>query len=434
MAAGPLAAEQAKLFEARVHGFNQGNRNLDIHMFHADGEDAGYHHNLQCSIVYWAGGDTTFPFTLTYNPGTQQVSWVVDTPDSGTLTTTSPTSPPVGAVDNLRLHIKATAGTAVSTCNAVPNRYCQAGGWDCNVTAQVDSSAVYLTDLQLDGVPLADLSVSASLADPLPSETVDVAVNPSQPWTLTGNVRFTWVSANGYPPKEGRILFSASGQHICVDEDEDGYYVEGGGCGPADCDDADPAVHPGENESCTNSIDDDCDGLADGEDPECWECTVPAECDDSDPCTDDDCVAYACVYTNNTAPCDDGNACTMDDVCAGGACSGVPLDQDGDTYVSDACGGDDCLDSDPDVNPGVFEAYPGDPACSDGIDNNCNGYTDSQDAGCAEVGGWALGESADASVYGTPSSREGSAISNLFLAVLVPVGAVVFLRRFLAGR
>ena len=110
------------------------------------------------------------------------------------------------------------------------------------------------------------------------------------------------------------------------------------------------------------------------------------------------------------------------------------MDEDGDGYLAEACGGDDCLDSDPDVNPGVYEAFPGDPACSDGIDNNCNGYMDTEDAGCVEAGGWALGESADASVHGTPSSREGSAMSNLFLAILLPVGVVILFKRFFAGK
>jgi hypothetical protein len=263
MGTSPLNAQPVNLFEARVLGFNQGNRNMDIHMFNVDGSDAGYHHDQQCSIVYWANGDTTFPFTLTYDPGTQQVSWVVDTPDSGTLTTTSPTTPPADPVNNLRLYVKATAGASVSTCNAVPNQYCQAGGWVCNVPVQVDASAVYLTNLQLDGVPLSDLSVSADLGDPTPSEVVDIDVDPSQAWSLTGNVRFAWTSANGYPPKETRIIFTATGQHVpCIDEDEDGYSSEGGDCGPVDCDDANADVNPGAAEIC-NGIDDNCDELVD---------------------------------------------------------------------------------------------------------------------------------------------------------------------------
>ena len=43
----------------------------------------------------------------------------------------------------------------------------------------------------------------------------------------------------------------------CTDVDRDGH------CRPADCDDEDPAVHPGQPEVCHNGIDDDCDGEAD---------------------------------------------------------------------------------------------------------------------------------------------------------------------------
>ena len=315
------------LFEARVLGFNQGNRNLDIHVFTPDGSDAGYYHDVQCSIVYWADGDTTFPFELAYDPATQQVTWVVDTPDSGALSTTSPTTPPADPVNNLYLYVKATAGPGVSTCYATPYQYCQAGGWACNIPAQVDSSAVYLTGLELDGVPLPGLSVSAIPGDPTPVEAVEMRVNPAQPWTLTGNVRFSWVSANGYPPKEARIMFSAKGQYVpCTDDDEDGYSVE-----------------------------------------------------------------------------------------------------------EEYCGAVDCNDSDPDVNPGVFEGPYESPKCTDRIDNNCNGHTDDLDPGCAGAD-WALApEAADASAYGS-ASQAGSSISNLLTALMMPIGAVILLRRVFRKR
>lgn len=86
----------------------------------------------------------------------------------------------------------------------------------------------------------------------------------------------------------------------------------------------------------------------------CAPCTDDPDCDDGNPCTDDDCVGTApntvCVYANNTDPCDDAYTCTMNDTCSGGACGGVPLDADDDGYISDQCGGSDCLD-DPSLNP-----------------------------------------------------------------------------------
>ena len=53
-------------------------------------------------------------------------------------------------------------------------------------------------------------------------------------------------------------------------------------------------------------------------------------------------------------------------------------DADGDTYADSACGGTDCDDSDPAVNPGAAEA------CDDGIDNNCDGSVDEGCGGCTD--------------------------------------------------
>ena len=98
------------------------------------------------------------------------------------------------------------------------------------------------------------------------------------------------------------------------------------------------------------------------------ECTLPIHCDDADPCTDNICVDNACEYVNNTAPCDDLDTCTVGDTCADGICvSGSdPLDADEDTFVSDACGGDDCDDGNADI-------YPGAPELCDVLDNQCPG-------------------------------------------------------------
>jgi hypothetical protein len=173
----------------------------------------------------------------------------------------------------------------------------------------------------------------------------------------------------------------------CRDLDGDGY-----GSQPAllcpyafylDCDDSDPNVNPGQTEAsygdpiCMDGLDNDCDGAIDIEDNSCQQCTVPADCDDANPCTDDECVGSICQYPNNTLPCEDLNPCTMDDTCSQGICDGVQLDGDGDSYVSAFCpGGDDCLDSNPYVNPGATEGPVGNDTCTDGLDNDCDGLTD----------------------------------------------------------
>ncbi len=61
-------------------------------------------------------------------------------------------------------------------------------------------------------------------------------------------------------------------------------------------------------------------------------------------------------------------------------------DIDGDGYDSDEAGGDDCNDSDPNVNPGVEEIL------DDGIDQDCDGVDatsntgDTGDTGAADHG------------------------------------------------
>jgi hypothetical protein len=48
----------------------------------------------------------------------------------------------------------------------------------------------------------------------------------------------------------------------CWDRDGDGYEDEA--CGGDDCDDSDPAIHPGADDVCLDGVDRDCDGIVDG--------------------------------------------------------------------------------------------------------------------------------------------------------------------------
>jgi hypothetical protein len=55
----------------------------------------------------------------------------------------------------------------------------------------------------------------------------------------------------------------------CTDADIDNYAIEGGSCGLVDCNDNDPAINPGATELCTGGVDEDCDGAADCADIDC---------------------------------------------------------------------------------------------------------------------------------------------------------------------
>jgi Putative metal-binding motif len=76
--------------------------------------------------------------------------------------------------------------------------------------------------------------------------------------------------------------------------------------------------------------------------------------------------------------CNDGDVCTTD-ACQNGFCAHGPRDDDDDGFGPELCGGFDCNDFNPQVNPGVDEA------CKDGADNNCNGVADCLDPACAKI-------------------------------------------------
>jgi hypothetical protein len=74
--------------------------------------------------------------------------------------------------------------------------------------------------------------------------------------------------------------------------------------------------------------------------------------------------------------CNDGDPCTTDR-CESGVCAHGQPDDDGDGHAPLACNGDDCDDHNASIFPGHGEA------CSDGVDNDCNGVADCFDPACA---------------------------------------------------
>lgn len=92
------------------------------------------------------------------------------------------------------------------------------------------------------------------------------------------------------------------------------------------------------------------------------------------------CVDYQ-TDEENCGSC--GNACENNETCEQGSCT--PMDEhdaDGDGFIGEEWGGDDCDDTNPDVNPDGLEGPMGDVSCSDSLDNDCDSFTDIQDPAC----------------------------------------------------
>ncbi|MDP6933572.1 MAG: MopE-related protein, partial [Myxococcota bacterium] len=141
-----------------------------------------------------------------------------------------------------------------------------------------------------------------------------------------------------------------NGTPSAYDVDEDGVATCGG-----DCDDSDPDVHPGADETY-DEVDEDCDGIVD-EGTEGYDddgdgySEIDGDCNDSE----------SDVGPDESEISDNG----IDDDCDGTVDSGT-VDSDGDGYTEEA---GDCDTSDADV-------YPGAPEIEDGVDNDCDETVD----------------------------------------------------------
>jgi len=193
--------------------------------------------------------------------------------------------------------------------------------------------------------------------------------------------------------------------------------------------------------SCSNEVDDDCDGKTDEQDSECVSCTDNIDCNDSNPCTIDVCNSGQCTYQDmqNGTACNDGLYCTENDACLSGSCTGTGRDcrtltdacnngvcsesedrcvaqpkangtacddglyctvsdqcsngvcqlpqrdcDDANTCTTDSCDEDNsrCVHT-MNPNPGA-EGPQGDSTCSNGLDDDCDGQTDLADSDCVD--------------------------------------------------
>jgi hypothetical protein len=180
-------------------------------------------------------------------------------------------------------------------------------------------------------------------------------------------------------------------------------------CGGTDCNDGDSTVKAGVNEICADGKDNNCDGLADCEDPECaglpvCSCLDPGgveicnngvddNCDNLTDCEDPKCFGTDTCQCSPFEDCFDGkdNNCNGLIDCGDPNCFGIPKctmcatkeTNCSDTFDEDCDGKTDCADSDcanlPACACGPVEL------CSNGKDDNCDGKIDCADPTCANT-------------------------------------------------
>jgi hypothetical protein len=200
---------------------------------------------------------------------------------------------------------------------------------------------------------------------------------------------------------------------LCVgslrDRDGDGHVDDA--CGGDDCNDLNPLAAPGLPELCTDGTDNDCNGVADCNDPACADaprcgCTaspsgesckngVDDDCDGAVDCNDADCAGSpACGCLPSEAAlcgngvdddCDGTIDCADADCASSPACVCATAKEDCRNGIDDDC--DllvDCADPDCVQSGACACTPPGTPeVCDNGTDDDCDGLVDCADPSCA---------------------------------------------------
>jgi len=218
-------------------------------------------------------------------------------------------------------------------------------------------------------------------------------VNPTADY-----VPLVWIRGSGL------YYYAIPAQSTCTDNDEDGYAIEGGSCGPVDCDDTDGDIYPGAQEIPYDGIDQDCDGsdLTDVDGDE-----YDAEAAGGDDCDDDNAAVNPGAQEVCNGIDDDCDSLVDDDDSDVTGQTTFYRDADGDDYGNPAVSvqacdqpqgyvtdNTDCDDDNAAVNPGAQEV------CN-GIDDDCDDLVDDDDPDV--TGRTTFYRDADGDDYGNPA-------------------------------
>jgi DNA-binding beta-propeller fold protein YncE len=369
------------------------------------------------------GGDTSYADTDGDGYGDDNVTSTACTPPSGYVTQG-------GDCDDANASINPAASEVCDDSDIDEDCDGLADSADSDATG----GGTYYADQDGDGYGDPSNSVSACdqpagyVTEPLDCDDGDALVNPAATETC-----------NGYDDDCDGLIDDAdtdvTGTNTWyMDMDGDGYGVadmtveacslpSGYADNSDDCDDSNGAVHPGAAEIC-DSVDNDCDGLIDTDDPDVVDASIWYSDNDGDGYGDPSTGVLSCsaIGVADGTDCDDSNSGinpgaqeVCDSLDADEDCDGVAddadlsvsgqgtwyADNDGDGYgdasvsytqcdmpAASAASSDDCDDNDAAVNPGAAEVC-------DGIDNDCDSLVDDDDDSITDATTWYIDNDGD---------------------------------------
>jgi large repetitive protein len=263
---------------------------------------------------------------------------------------------------------------ATEVCNSIDDD-CDTLIDDLDPDVDVSAGGTWFTDSDTDGYGDAAAAVSAcaqpsgTVTDDTDCDDTAIAVNPGATEVCNSIDDDCDTLIDDLDPD---VDVSAGGTWY-TDSDTDGYgdaaaavsacaQPTGTVTDDTDCDDTAIAVNPGATEVC-NSIDDDCDTLIDDDDSslDLSTATTWYEDYDGDGYGETASTATSCLvpsgYDADDGDCDDTSTAYHPGATPG--CDGEDYDCDGfvdndadfDGYADDACGGDDCDDTDATIMP-----------------------------------------------------------------------------------